>query len=548
MIFGGKVEWTGSALYFGTDPYTASVTFTFTNLNPGSTYSFRGVAVRGNNYPRWTLATIQGVNSAVPAHITGTGSPGIVTNGWAPYGNQMAPNLQAAWNSGNNTSGDVIGWDQIVPNGTSFSVICSNYHTLLASGALVPNHDGSGGTETIADTYCYAFSAIELSDVLYGPPEEIVITQQPQNTNTVQNAGFSLSVGVTGTAPQFQWYKGTPGSGTLISGATSPTYYVADAALADAGTYYVVVHNSVNTVTSTAATVNVSPDNITPFVLSAVRQPNITNIIVTWSEDMADNALDKYNYLICTDDQFVDCLSQEGTDPTDPNRLVFTNGIAQVVLGTSMPLDVNQSYIVAAYNMSDLAGNTVFDPSIVPVTIPKIFTFQQGVDSYAGTADTELEEDNPNTNHGTDDTVTTDDSGPHSQGLIRFNNIFGLGATQVPYGSIINGATLRFYIVNPGNNIAVHNMLVDWNNTATWNVMVGGVSTDGTEAEAAIVTTFDPHPTGSFVNVDVTSSVQEWANGLPNFGWVLINTATGSDGGFDWPTSENATVAQTGPC
>ncbi len=187
LIFGGKIDWDTSAFYFAANPYDAAVTFMFTNLTPGATYSFRGTMVRGNQYAgRWTLVTLQGASSAVPVHLTGTGSPGIITNGWAPYGDAMIPDLQAAFNAGENRMGDVIGWDRIIPEGTSFSVICSNYHTLVASGAPVPK--AGGGTATVENTYCYALEAIELSEVRYSPTEEIVMTQPPMSTNVVRES------------------------------------------------------------------------------------------------------------------------------------------------------------------------------------------------------------------------------------------------------------------------------------------------------------------------------------------------------------------------
>lgn len=236
-LFNGKVDFLSSALYFGPDPYSAAVTLTFTNLTPGKRYRFQGTAVRGNNYTgRWTLVTLAGASSAVPAHQAGTGSPGIVTNGWSPYGDQLAPLWQAAFNSGENRCGDVIGWDDIVPVGNSFSVICSNYHALLASGAAVP-----GGM--IEDTYCYAINAFRLEEVGQSSSQPTVTITAPANnaqillptnvaiqaalsgfTNSVSNVVFyanATPLGEVAAAPYtFLWTNATPGTHVLTAVAT----------------------------------------------------------------------------------------------------------------------------------------------------------------------------------------------------------------------------------------------------------------------------------------------------------------------------------------
>ncbi len=342
---------------------------------------------------------------------------------------------------------------------------------------------------------------------------------------------------MAGTAPQFQWYRGTPDSGSPISGAITSTYFVERALFLDAGPYYVVVSNPTNSITSIPVTVSVLPDTNAPTVLSAVRQVNRTNIIVTFSEEMDTNALDRMKYAVCTDSGWTDCLTVLPTEP-----LVFTNGgFSQVVLTTTMPPDVDQPYVLGVIDVQDLAGNPLAGLAVVPVQIPTIYLFQQGLDGYAGTVDTEIEADYPDISHGTDDILTTDNSMPYSQGLIRFDNLFGKAANQVPFGARINVAILRFYVEDPGFDIALHNMRVSWDSSSTWNSLDGGVATNDIEAEAASVVAFDPHPPYSYVDVDVSSSVRNWADGQPNYGWVLINSGTGSDGGFDWPTSENAT-------
>ncbi|NML21758.1 DNRLRE domain-containing protein [Pseudoflavitalea sp. G-6-1-2] len=82
-----------------------------------------------------------------------------------------------------------------------------------------------------------------------------IITTQPANQVAVVGGSATFTVSVSGSpAPTFQWRKGT----TNISGATSASYTINNAQTTDAGTYNVVVTNSVGSVTSNNATLTIS--------------------------------------------------------------------------------------------------------------------------------------------------------------------------------------------------------------------------------------------------------------------------------------------------
>ena len=94
-----------------------------------------------------------------------------------------------------------------------------------------------------------------------------------------------------------------------------------------------------------------------PTLVSAVRQPNLRNIIVTFSECMDSNALDRSKYLLCTDASLSDCLTLFGTDPEDPSgntfRFVPGSGRTQVLLGSQVPTNASQPYVLAVTSVSD---------------------------------------------------------------------------------------------------------------------------------------------------------------------------------------------------
>ena len=67
--------------------------------------------------------------------------------------------------------------------------------------------------------------------------------------------------------------------------------------------------------------------------------------------------------------------------------------------------------------------------------------------------------------------------------------------------------------------------------------MVGGVTADGLEAlkQKDSFTFGKISASSSEIRFEVTDTVQAWANGKPNYGWVFINTG---GNGWDFYTSE----------
>ena len=175
-------------------------------------------------------------------------------------------------------------------------------------------------------------------------------------------------------------------------------------------------------------------------------------------------------------------------------------------------------------------------------------TFQQGVDGYAGTQDTYTDENFSTTNNGslTEVAVDLDDGAGDAttQGLIRFDDIFGVGAGQVPVGATINSAELTVYVTNVSNGAAqvtLHSMLMDWNEASTWDSTVNGVATDNIEASSTIDSTLaSPDSLGSQTFTGLAAVLQAWSDGAANYGWVIT---TDNENGWDFASSENGTVS-----
>ena len=100
------------------------------------------------------------------------------------------------------------------------------------------------------------------------------LTNQPSSTSVTAGNAVSFTVAASGTSPfTYQWKK----DGTAITGATSAIYTINAVATSDAGSYTVVVTNSVGAATSTAATLTVTAVITAPTVTT----PTHTSITAT---------------------------------------------------------------------------------------------------------------------------------------------------------------------------------------------------------------------------------------------------------------------------
>jgi hypothetical protein len=90
------------------------------------------------------------------------------------------------------------------------------------------------------------------------PPQ---IIQQPQSITVSEGQTAAFTVVVAGSGITYQWYRGTPPTGTAISGATSASYTTAPTGLADQGaTFYCTISNGFPPdETSNTATLTVGP-------------------------------------------------------------------------------------------------------------------------------------------------------------------------------------------------------------------------------------------------------------------------------------------------
>lgn len=192
----------------------------------------------------------------------------------------------------------------------------------------------------------------------------------------------------------------------------------------------------------------------------------------------------------------------------------------------------------------------------LPVLKPKIIAFQQGLDGYAGTVDTEIRggASVADSEYSAATILNPDgsDEGGEVHSLLRFDNMFGTGPGQVPPGKAILAVTLTLNISDGGSLVDIHRMNKAWAANVTWNQFDGfnldGVlsGTAGNRFEDDTEAVFTPEAsiaastTGELVLNMPVATVQAWADGAPNHGWALLPTGTD---GADIASSEAATVS-----
>ena len=350
-LFNGKVDLGNANSAIGIrSSANSTVTLTFSNLNPAYRYIFRGTVSRGNNYTRrWTLASIRDVDSFTDAHQ----GAGVFTRLNFPTGSMT--NGQAAYNSGENrANGAVIGWDDIAPGADGvFIVKCEQYVDNPLPNGLTPD----------LTVYGYAFAGIMLAEV--GTPTPVSITVQPPATvNLEQNRTLTLSVTALGApAPSYQWYKDT----AAIPGATARIFSKPLAQPADSGNYFVIVSNTLNSVTSIVSSVTVTNDVTAPFIVS-VASIDYTNIDVCFNEVLDPATLtESSNYVVDENTISIDSI------------LVRPDG-RSVVLRLLSP--VGETFTLGG-GLLDLAGNAMdYTPSTG--TVVHLSPFDIGAPTSAG--------------------------------------------------------------------------------------------------------------------------------------------------------------------
>ncbi|MBI5383810.1 MAG: metallophosphoesterase [Verrucomicrobia bacterium] len=243
----------------------------FTGLDPLRSYSFRGTAVGGvaNSSNRWTHCTIVGADSFLPAHtanvLTSTTQPALAAD-------------EAALNTGDNRSGDMVGWDNIAPGADGSFIIVSSQYLGPAPG------NGRPGP------YAYAPVAMRLEEwgsrplvyvtvpadgaVITGPTN-ITLTAVANTVGSIANVLFLTNGAAVGsvTAPPFTTVWTNPFFGDYVLSAIAT-----DAAGVSATSAPVTMH-LITPPTNTVAPIIASQNPVGGATLT-----NLTSVQVRFSQ------------------------------------------------------------------------------------------------------------------------------------------------------------------------------------------------------------------------------------------------------------------------
>ncbi len=162
-----------------------------------------------------------------------------------------------------------------------------------------------------------------------------------------------------------------------------------------------------------------------------------------------------------------------------------------------------------------------------PITV----TFQQGVDGYTGTQDITLDTAlllgpfGGGSGLGFGSSLWVQGGGlPTRQILIRFDDIIGGALGQVASGSSISDAKMKFRVdFHSLDELNANAILFNWDDNFTLeNNPIQVIQTDDIQARS---TPFDTPGTlgGQFLEIDMTSLVQEWVDGSLINNGILIH-------------------------
>lgn len=147
----------------------------------------------------------------------------------------------AAGNKLTGTAAHVSFTDYPFPYGKVYITVKFPIGTQVGTFAWRIQPDWSGVTVNVVD------AGTTVNATVKPPPSTLIaptITSNPANTAVGAGQSATLSVQATGSEPRtYTWYKRVGGADTFYRAQTTPDLVFANATLADAGQYYVVVSN-----------------------------------------------------------------------------------------------------------------------------------------------------------------------------------------------------------------------------------------------------------------------------------------------------------------
>ncbi len=214
------------------------------------------------------------------------------------------------------------------------------------------------------------------------------------------------------------------------------------------------------------------------------------------------------------------------------------------------------------WRSSEWPGDVVEQqPELIVMTTDGEYRFMDGKNGYDGTVDTSIAEESLQRNEGRLIRVLADggDTPDGTWPMIRFDDIIGTGEGQIPPNSTIVSAVIRLSVFNGGERTSLHDLkpghpFTEYSNDEASEL---GVAPTNYETFGDLRAAHDSGLLGNFYDLDnsldtitagftgnldlnVTSSIQRYANGDENTGWIFHfgGAFGGSANGVEWRSSE----------
>lgn len=320
----------------------------------------------------------------------------------------------------------------------------------------------------------------------------VAIYTQPTAVSAVQPDAATFSVGVQGPNAIYQWQRKAPGGSSFsdVSGATSATYKLDPTSVAadNGATYRVVVHNNVNSVTSSEVSLTVTADTTPPQLVDA--GGTISKVRLSFSEPLdLTTAQTAANYSIPG-------LTISSATLTNVRTSFGKAGIVELAVSGGT---VGKFYTATVNNVKDVAGNAIAANSKASFFLFTSFFDFNDYQLPAGLSLGGVANVQGNGFNGTGSLELTSATGSLSSGLIIPDQSGGGDVTSMTM-------LLRMYIGNGSGN-AADGLSINYSTD------LGGITTTGEEgAGSGLRVTFDTYDNGG----GEAPSVSWWYGGTEN--------------------------------
>jgi len=185
----------------------------------------------------------------------------------------------------------------------------------------------------------------------------ITIVQQPTNrVDALIGDTLDLSVVVTGDNPRYAWFK----DNVFQTGQTNPTFRINNLQTGNAGTYWVVVSNTISSVRSSNSVVTVVPDTFPPeLVTAAVNEGETNRVYAIFTEDVL--TVNNRNPLASATNLANYTVSEVSNPSNKFTITAATVGVGQrsVRLTLNTNIDCSKEWVLTVRNLTDRRTNTI---------------------------------------------------------------------------------------------------------------------------------------------------------------------------------------------